>query len=131
MSLSFNDWSTNQCREDLQDEAASIDYDKFEAILEANLKKIKINESEIPTESIKTENSVVMDSVKNLCRVCSSNGLISITQPIGRVEIKYRREGDQSKFNIPIGKAIEEISGEKVRQLIVRGRGQVEEKQLL
>lgn len=131
MSLSFNDWSTNQCSEDLQDEATSIDYDKFEAILEANLKKIKINESEIPTEGTKTRNSVVMDSVKNLCRVCSSNGLISINQPIGRVEIKYRREGDQSKFNIPIGKAIEEISGEKVRRLIVRGRGQVEEKLLL
>lgn len=129
MSLSFNDWSTTQRLEDLQDEAASIDYDRFEAILEANLEKNKISEIEIPTENIKTRNCVVMDSVKNLCRVCSSNGLISITQPIGRVEIKYRREGDQNKFNIPIGKAIEEISGEKVRRLFVRV--QVEEKLLL
>lgn len=55
-----------------------------------------------------------INKIKKLCRVCSSNGLISIKSTINRNLLRVKPSGDIRKWQIPISEIIACVSGEKV-----------------
>lgn len=54
-------------------------------------------------------------SIRKLCRICTSNGLISIQTTMNRCNLKFKPSGDQGSWDIPISQIIAKISGEEVR----------------
>lgn len=55
-------------------------------------------------------------AIWNLCRVCSSSGLINIKSPIPRISLKLWPPGDARKWEKPINEILAAISGEEVRK---------------
>lgn len=126
MSLSFDDWerlSQAQCREESTDASTLDDFETFGAILEKNLKSQENeDENQNNNNSVMNKNtSTVYNSVINLCRVCSSNGLISISQTMSKALLKYRQRGEAEQFNVQIAKVMEEVSGEEVSKIREKG----------
>lgn len=76
-----------------------------------------IDEEEIPplVEPKREENKAV-EQIKKLCRVCSSNGLISIeTLAINAdMKVSMTRYKDHPEWRVPIAEIIAEVSGTEV-----------------
>lgn len=71
------------------------------------------DESESQTEKvIKVKTS---SKVQKLCRVCNSNGLISIFTPVRSHKMKISIKNQQN-WNVSIAQVISEISGENVSE---------------
>lgn len=67
------------------------------------------------------QSNETVNKIRKLCRVCSSNGLISITSNIANNLLKIKPSGDIRNWQIPISKIIADISGENVRRLKTKG----------
>lgn len=63
--------------------------------------------------NIETNTEEASSSIRSLCRICSSKGLISIHTGILRTHLKIRIR-DHRRWNLPISQVISEISGEAV-----------------
>lgn len=72
-------------------------------------------EAKTEIKALETE-SKTNEKIRNLCRICSSNGLISIQATLKGCNLKFKPSGDQSLWQIPISQLIAEISGEEVKK---------------
>lgn len=100
--LSFKEWSQ------------SYEANKENNGDDANDAKDESSSNEI-AEVIKVPTNEAIDKIKGLCRICSSNGLISIQSKINVNNLKVRmNSGDLQNWDAPISKLIADISGQEV-----------------
>lgn len=67
-------------------------------------KNVISSDAELSEESIK---------IRNLCRICGSNGLINIHSEIGRCQLQLKKR-NKHQWDVTIAQIISEISGEPV-----------------
>ncbi|CRK89899.1 CLUMA_CG003631, isoform A [Clunio marinus] len=116
--LSLSKWldryeSTEESTEHDTEDEEGVMYEDNVVIDEIEIIDIK-RKSTKENSTLKPAFHETLESVKNLCRVCSSKGFISISSNITRNYFKIRPSSDKRLWNKTIGEIIAEVSGEKV-----------------
>ena len=105
--LSFYEWERSL-------ECASLQYQELKNVDDGAAAQVaKVEREESILEQI-TEKNETINKIHKLCRICTSNGLISIKSRITKSMLKVKPSGDKNNWEVPISKIIAEISGEKV-----------------
>lgn len=102
--LSYHEWERCQQQQQIQCDNVAV------AVAEAMEQEENAPEPERLIKAI--DNKDCNEKIKTLCRVCNSNGLISINATINQFKIKL--VGERRHWEVSIGKIIEAISGESV-----------------
>lgn len=85
-----------------------------EIVIESIEEAVEVPEEE-PEEEVPVKNEA-LEKIRNLCRVCSSNGLISIASMLTPKMFRMFKppSGDMRPWQLPIARILEEVSGESV-----------------
>lgn len=103
--LSFHEWLAQNANQQQAEDSAT----------EENMETPPPEEPEITEEIPNEAMNEASEKIHRLCRVCSSNGLISINSSFDRFTMKhFKPSGDKQLWEIKIGKIIEQVSGENV-----------------
>jgi hypothetical protein len=113
MSLSFHDWERFLIEKEQKVVTLEVIENEEEALEDIEEEKPEENK----TTTIDPETQEFFDSLKKLCRICGSNGLININALVTRASLKFPPSGDIRLWEVPISNVIEDISGEKVTKI--------------
>lgn len=114
-TLSFHEWESlffqEQAKTDIVIESIEETAEVAQEVDENTPQETE--DSEIENDP---EINEALEKLKKLCRVCSSNGLISISSHLTPKLFSMKPSGDMRHWQVPISKIIAEVSGEKVRK---------------
>ena len=114
-SLSFHEWEKLFFQEQSDEPEIMIESIEEAVDIAQTIPEESIWESEEPETDVEVEETNgALEKLKNLCRVCSSHGLISISSQLTPKLFSMKPSGDMKLWQISIANILSEVSGEKV-----------------